>query len=151
MNHAHSTLILLMMNDDIFKQVSLLSSVQKRRVAAVIGSLVGDSAGQYTTIIIITVHLSCIATAQPLHWVYDDQTRQQVVSACPDAPEFLVPPANPYYRVPCGSQSPYGDQMMVLLESLQQHKGVYMYRVIVTSIIHVCTCMIHVCTFMMHV
>ncbi len=64
-----------------------------------------------------------IYIAQPLHWVYDDDKRQQVISHCPDTPEFLTPSANPYYNVPCGSQSPYGDQLLVLLESLHKHNG----------------------------
>ena len=48
---------------------------------------------------------------------------QQAVSKDPTKPELLVPPANPYYRVPCGSQSHYGDQMLTLMRSLVHCKG----------------------------
>ena len=64
-----------------------------------------------------------IHTAQPLHWVYKDDVMQQVVSADPTKPEFLTPPGNPFYHLPCGSQSNYGDQLMVLLRSMAKCKG----------------------------
>ena len=62
-------------------------------------------------------------TAQPLQWVYNDVTMQKAISADPTKPEFLIPPGNPFYHLPCGSQSPYGDQLMVLLRSMAKCKG----------------------------
>ena len=62
-------------------------------------------------------------SAQPLHWVKDDNLMQQAVLSCPDTPEFLTPSANPYYRLPLGQPSPYGDQIMVQLRSLVSCKG----------------------------
>ena len=38
-------------------------------------------------------------------------------------PEFISPSANPYYSIPTGSQSPYGDLLLVMLESLVACKG----------------------------
>ena len=45
------------------------------------------------------------------------------VSGCHGTPEFLPVSANPYYCLPTGSQSPYGDLLMVMLESLVECKG----------------------------
>ncbi len=59
--------------------------------------------------------------AQPLHWVYSDDTMQKVTAS--KQPEFLSPSANPFYLLPDGSLSGYGDQAMVLLHSLAKCKG----------------------------
>ena len=49
---------------------------------------------------------------------------EKALEGAPDGcPEFLSPPANPYYHIDNGEQSPYGDQLMVLLESLATCKG----------------------------
>ena len=48
---------------------------------------------------------------------------QEAVLGCPDTPEFLAQSANPYYRIPLGQSSPYGDQIMVQLRSLVSCKG----------------------------
>ena len=49
---------------------------------------------------------------------------EKALEGAPDGcPEFLSPPANPYYHIDNGEQSPYGDQLMVLLESLAACKG----------------------------
>ena len=63
--------------------------------------------------------------AQPLHWVYDDNVMIKATSSNPSQPEFLPAAANPFYRRPLGSQSQYGDQMMVLLHSLASCKGIF--------------------------
>ena len=59
--------------------------------------------------------------AQPLHWVYQDDVMVETVSD--GAPEFHVPPANPFYRLPCGASSCYGDEAMAVLQSLVDCKG----------------------------
>lgn len=64
-----------------------------------------------------------IYAAQPLHWVYDEAKMKQATSSCIDHPEFRTPSANPFYRRPCGSQTAYGDQIMVLLRSLVHCNG----------------------------
>ena len=69
-----------------------------------------------------TVILPPCLTAQPIHWIYDDSVLTKVLAGASN-PEFITPSANPYYRLPTGSQSPYGDQLLVMLESLMACKG----------------------------
>ena len=40
-------------------------------------------------------------------------------------PEFRPTSANPYYNIPTGLQSPYGDQLITMLESLVASNGKY--------------------------
>ena len=61
-------------------------------------------------------------TAQPIHWIYDDSVLTKVLAGASN-PEFITPSANPYYRLSTGCQSPYGDQLLVMLESLVACKG----------------------------
>jgi ADP-ribosylglycohydrolase len=68
--------------------------------------------------------IGCIvadAAAQPCHWVYDQQKLQDL--ATPE-PEFLEPPLNPFYHIPNGSNSCYGDQAFVTLRSIATHSGI---------------------------
>ena len=60
---------------------------------------------------------------QPIHWIYSKEAMEKAVAETQGAPEFLPVSANPYYTLPTGSQSPYGDQLMVMLESLVQCSG----------------------------
>uniref|UniRef100_A0A3P8XKF3 Selenoprotein J n=1 Tax=Esox lucius TaxID=8010 RepID=A0A3P8XKF3_ESOLU len=60
--------------------------------------------------------------AQPLHWVYDLDKLDGLLSEAP-TPEFRPESANPFYRRETGSQSCYGDQSFVLLESLSECGG----------------------------
>ena len=62
-------------------------------------------------------------TAQPLHWVYEPVTLKRAVADV-EYPEFLPNSTNPFYDLPTGSQSPYGDQLVSMLESLVAFKGV---------------------------
>ena len=62
-----------------------------------------------------------MTAGQPLHWVYDDNVMQRVTEG--KQPEFMSPPANPFYTIPVGAQSNYGDQALVLLKSLAKCKG----------------------------
>lgn len=60
------------------------------------------------------------AAAQPTHWnykttYYHDQLKQLNRW---ENPEFLCPSLNAYYQVPCGSNSCFGDQAFVVLQSL---------------------------------
>jgi len=60
------------------------------------------------------------AAAQPTHWnykvtYYHDQLK--VLNRW-ENPEFVCPSLNAYYQVPCGSNSCFGDQAVVVLESL---------------------------------
>ena len=56
--------------------------------------------------------------------MYKEDAMEKALEGAPDGcPEFLSPPANPFYHIDNGEQSPYGDQLMVLLESLAACKG----------------------------
>ena len=50
---------------------------------------------------------------QPMHWIYQMPLLESVTAG-----EFLSPSANPFYRVDTGCQSPYGDALVVQLQSL---------------------------------
>ena len=56
-------------------------------------------------------------------WVYNDADVIKAVSANPSKPEFLVPSLNPFYRIPYGSSSHYGDHILPVLRSIAQCKG----------------------------
>jgi len=84
--------------------VSRLTELQQRKVAAVVGACVGDAA------------------AQPLHWIYKDDVMSNLTSGKEEI-EFRKPSANPFYRIPTGSNSCYGDQAYVTLKSLVECKG----------------------------
>ncbi|MGH0129032.1 UNVERIFIED_CONTAM: hypothetical protein FKN15_013145 [Acipenser sinensis] len=79
-------------------------SVEDRAVGAIIGAAIADAA------------------AQPLHWIYDLQKLDALLSECP-CPEFRAQSANPFYRRVTGQQSCYGDQAYVLAESLAECGG----------------------------
>ena len=74
-----------------------------------------------------------MCSVQPIHWIYDQQSLQRAVVDSPQCPEFLPVSANPYYTLPTGSQSPYGDQLMVMLESLVECKGHEMSKIVAVS------------------
>lgn len=78
--------------------------LEERRIAAVVGALVADAA------------------AQPLHWNYDIDKLNSILG---DKKEiaFWEPSSNPFYCIPTGSQSCYGDQSFVILKSLVDNDG----------------------------
>lgn len=80
------------------------ADVQSRRIAAVVGALVADAA------------------AQPLHWNYKVDKLDALLKGAEQV-AFWEPSANPFYRLPSGSQSCYGDQSFVILKSLVESKG----------------------------
>ena len=67
---------------------------------------------------------NCYHAAQPIHWIHDDSVMTEVVAAAGDNPEFISPSANTVYCLPTGKQSMYGDQLLVMLESLVACKGI---------------------------
>ena len=89
-----------------------------------------------------------------MHWMYK-MPDLEAVTAGLEEPEFLSPPANPFYRVDTGCQSPYGDALVVQLQSLVECKGVCVcvrarVCVCVCVYMHTCMCMyvrvcVHVC------
>jgi hypothetical protein len=88
--------------EELLAEVKRLPLLDQRKVASVLGAVVADAA------------------SQPLHWVYNDKVME---TANNQIPEFHEPPLNPFYRVPLGSSSVYGDQLMVMLRSLVSCKG----------------------------
>ncbi|PVD22152.1 hypothetical protein C0Q70_17957 [Pomacea canaliculata] len=82
-----------------------MSAITDRRVAAVVGALVADAA------------------AQPLHWLYDEEKLKRIIGEKEEV-EFWEPSQNPFYCIPTGSFSCYGDQAYVILKSLVENKGV---------------------------
>ena len=53
----------------------------------------------------------------------EDEDMIKAVSEHLDKPEFNKPSSNPFYHVPCGSLSYYGDQILPILRSLAEYKG----------------------------
>lgn len=82
-----------------------MSVVNDRRVSAVVGALVADAA------------------AQPLHWIYDENKLKGIIGGKEEV-EFWEPSQNPFYRIPLGRHTCYGDQAYVILKSLVDKKGV---------------------------
>ncbi|XP_069120775.1 crystallin J1A-like [Argopecten irradians] len=78
--------------------------MDERRAAAVLGAVVADAA------------------AQPLHWIYDTKKLDNLIGQREDI-AFWEPSANPFYCIPTGRQSGYGDQAYVILKSLVENKG----------------------------
>lgn len=81
-----------------------MATVRERRIGAVVGAAVADAA------------------AQPLHWIYDAEKLDKLLSNKEEI-EFHDPPANPYYRIDIGKNSSYGDQAYVLLKSLAARRS----------------------------
>ncbi|XP_045200778.1 crystallin J1A-like [Mercenaria mercenaria] len=80
------------------------SALQSRRIAAVVGALVADAA------------------AQPIHWNYKVDKLDAMLKNAEEV-AFWEPSANPFYKLPLGNQSCYGDQSFVVLKSLVENKG----------------------------
>ena len=62
--------------------------------------------------------------AQPLFWIYD----QDKILKCLEGgknPEFYEPTQNPFFIVPTGSQTMYGDSALAGIRGLLHAKGVY--------------------------
>ncbi|KAK7094696.1 crystallin J1A-like [Littorina saxatilis] len=82
-----------------------MSAVTGRRVSVVVGALVADAA------------------AQPLHWLYNEEKLKSIIGDKEEV-EFWEPSQNPFYRIPVGRHTCYGDQAYVILKSLVDKKGV---------------------------
>ena len=73
------------------------------------------------------IKMSCsisLLSAQPIHWIYSEEALAKAVEGV--NPEFLPKSVNPFYTLPTGQQSPYGDVLLVMLESLVACKGTMM-------------------------
>merc|ERR550534_2368408 len=60
------------------------------------------------------------AAAMPLHWIYDPDAIASLLKAAKreDRPEFFHTPSSPFYKATVGTQSPYGNQTLVLMRAL---------------------------------
>ncbi|KAF0688688.1 Aste57867_19717 [Aphanomyces stellatus] len=61
------------------------------------------------------------AARMPLHWVYDANELKTLVEG--KDPAFLSPPASKFYNHAFGSLSPYGDEIVSLLQYLSKTPG----------------------------
>ncbi|PNW79731.1 hypothetical protein CHLRE_08g364850v5 [Chlamydomonas reinhardtii] len=82
--------------------------IRQRATAAVLGALVADAA------------------TMALHWIYDTDKIQDLLSrhGRRDEPAFFEPPSCPYYEYDSGSFSPYGDELLPVLQYMaDQERG----------------------------
>lgn len=77
-----------------------LSIPKQRALAAVVGGFVSDAA------------------TMGLHWIYDDEKLAGLVAQKPSGPEFFTPPSCPFYNYESGALSPYGDEVLPLLQDV---------------------------------
>jgi len=78
--------------------VSGLPDEAKRRISAIIGAVVADAA------------------SLPLEWIYKDETMKEIVGD--KNPEFWPESKCPFYTVPTGTLSCYGDELVTSLTTL---------------------------------
>ena len=70
--------------------------------------------------------------------MYNDEALAKAVEGVD--PEFLPKSVNPFYTLPTGQQSPYGDELIVMLESLVACKGK-----VLDTMSYVCIWCIYIC------
>ncbi|KAG2439498.1 hypothetical protein HXX76_004852 [Chlamydomonas incerta] len=90
------------------KTVATDAAVRERAKAAVLGGLLAD-----------------IAT-MPLHWIYDVPKMNELLASkgmTAAAPEFFPEPSCPFYQHPFGALSPYGHELIPLLQSMAANGG----------------------------
>eukprot|EP00198_Chlamydomonas_reinhardtii_P008706 XP_001698043.1 predicted protein [Chlamydomonas reinhardtii] len=90
------------------KTVATDAAVRERAKAAVLGGLLAD-----------------IAT-MPLHWIYDVPKMNELLASkgmSAAAPEFFPEPSCPFYQHPYGALSPYGHELIPLLQSMAANGG----------------------------
>lgn len=63
---------------------------------------------------------TALFSAQPIHWIYGEAALRTALEGIDATPEFRPVSANPFYRLPTGRQSGYGDQAIVLLRHCRE-------------------------------
>ncbi|KAG9404108.1 hypothetical protein AC1031_005647 [Aphanomyces cochlioides] len=63
------------------------------------------------------------AASMPLHWIYNAHELSNLVAG--RDPAFFSPPASKYYDYPLGALSPYGDEIVSLLQYLARTPGTF--------------------------
>ncbi|KAK9812894.1 hypothetical protein WJX72_005338 [[Myrmecia] bisecta] len=102
------------------------SRLQQTRVVALYSTMaVPDARFKQAAKAAILGGLVADAAATPLHWIYDvpalaDKLR---TAGATDTPEFFEPPSCPFYQYPTGALSPYGDEIVPLLQSVAANGG----------------------------
>lgn len=86
------------------RKLKSLSPFQQRKAAAILGALVADAA------------------VAPLHWIYDQGKVDGLIKAEGKA-EFYPSSQCPYYTIPTGNNSTYGDQLYLTLKNIAENKG----------------------------
>lgn len=81
-----------------------MADVKTRVENAVLGALVADAA------------------VSPLHWIYSREKMDEILAEANGKPEFYKWSV-PYYQLPVGAFSCYGDQAYCMLHSLVENKG----------------------------
>ena len=69
-----------------------------------------------------SIQLFILIVGLPIHWVYDIAKLDEILSGHKN-PEFIPKFHCPFYTLPVGSNSCYGDQAYALLTSLVENKG----------------------------
>ena len=73
-------------------------------------------------VILKTLTILFVFTAQPIHWNYKTEKLDSLLEGAEEV-AFWDPSQNPFYTLPLGSNSCYGDQSFVILKSLVENKG----------------------------
>nr|XP_054755327.1 crystallin J1A-like [Lytechinus pictus] len=81
-----------------------MTSVESRAAGAIVGSFIADAA------------------TLPVHWVYNQELLASEV-AKHATPEFIPNSICPFYQIPTGKNSAYGDHLYVLLKSVVENRG----------------------------
>ena len=85
-------------------QSNVANNLKQRQLGAIFGALVAD------------------AGSRPLHWVYKDDAMDKAIKDKADF-TFLAQNVCPFYSLPTGRSSCYGDQLYATLRSLSACQG----------------------------
>jgi len=88
----------------LMKSVGELSEPAKRKISSILGAVVADAA------------------SLPLEWIYDDAKMKETVGD--KNPEFWPECKCPFFTVPCGNLSCYGDEMATSLKSVASNGSI---------------------------
>ena len=102
--------------NELLKQVRSKDAVTQRKIAVLVGAMVGDAA------------------ARPLHWVYDNNLLQSHIKDCKETPEFFPESKSPFYNLPTGENSCYWDVAETSLNALAKSAR-YSYKGICQELI----------------
>lgn len=97
---------------------SVFTPRQQRAAHALLGSVVADAA------------------TRPLHWLYDaDKVREHAAADNGGDVAFLPESRSPFYSVPTGQHSPYGDTTLAMVRSLSRTGGKFSRSDFIASLV----------------